>query len=116
MITRPITLQAIDGIIFVADSQRSAYYRNLTSWNELCNYYEERILTLPKVIAFNKQDKPDKFSSQEFLDNINYFKYNNIAREKTIALNGEGILDCFEEILAMIFKNTYYTHFNSIVQ
>lgn len=107
MITRPITLQAIDGIIFIADSQRSAYYRNLTSWNELCNYYEERILTLPKVIAFNKQDKPEKFSPREFLDNVNYFKYNNVAYRKTVAVNGEGILDCFEEILRLIFTNFY---------
>jgi len=105
MITRPITLQAIDGIIFIADSQRSAYYRNLTSWNELCNYYEERILTLPKVIAFNKQDKPEKFSPIEFLDNLNYFKHKNIVHRKTIALNGEGVLDCFEEIIRLIFAN-----------
>jgi len=66
IITRPVTLQAIDGIIFVADSQQEVYYRNLTSWNELCNYFEDVIITLPKVIAFNKQDLPDNLVQRSF--------------------------------------------------
>ena len=107
IITRPITLQGIDGIIFVADSQQSVYHRNLTSWNELCGYFEDVIITLPKVIAFNKQDLPDKFSPPEFLENINYFRFKNIDFKKTTAVNGEGILDCFEEILSLVFKNLY---------
>jgi len=107
LITRPVTLQGIDGIIFVADSQQSVYHRNLTSWNELCGYFEDVIITLPKVIAFNKQDLPDKFSPPEFLENINYFRYKNIDFKKTIAVNGEGILGCFEEILSLVFKNLY---------
>ena len=107
IITRPITLQGIDGIIFVADSQQSVYHRNLTSWNELCGYFEDVIITLPKVIAFNKQDLPDKFSPPEFLENINYFRYKNIDFKKTTAVNGEGILDCFEEVLSLVFKNLY---------
>ncbi len=107
IITRPITLQGIDGIIFVADSQQSVYNRNLTSWNELCGYFEDVIITLPKVIAFNKQDLPDKFSPPEFLENINYFRFKNIDFKNTTAVNGEGILDCFEEILSLVFKNLY---------
>lgn len=107
IITRPVTLQAIDGIIFVADSQHEVYYRNLTSWNELCNYFEDAIINLPKVIAFNKQDLSDKFPTAVFLENINYFKFKNIDFKKTIALNGEGILDSFEEVLSLVFKNLY---------
>ncbi len=107
IITRPVTLQGIDGVIFVADSQQSVYNRNLTSWNELCGYFEDIIIPLPKVIAFNKQDLPDKFSPPEFLENINYFRYKNIDFKKTTAVNGEGILDCFEGILSLVFKNLY---------
>ena len=98
---------AIDGIIFVVDSQRDAYYRDLTSWNELCSYFDDAVVELPKIIAFNKQDLPDKFSPSEFLNNINYFKYRNIECKYTIALNGEGILDSFEEILSLVIKNLY---------
>jgi len=116
IITRPITLQGIDGIIFVADSQQSVYNRNLTSWNELCGYFEDVIITLPKILAFNKQDLPDKFSPPEFLENINYFRFKNIDFKKTTAVNGEGILDCFEEILSLVFKNLYKDQIVSMLQ
>jgi len=116
IITRPVTLQAIDGIIFVADSQQDVYYRNLTSWNELCNYFEDAIIILPKVICFNKQDLQDKFSHAVFLENINYFKFKNIDFKKTIAVNGEGILDSFEEILSLVFKNLYKNQIVSALQ
>ncbi len=116
IITRPATLQGIDGIVFVADSQEEVYHRNLTSWNELCNYFEDIIITLPKVITFNKQDLPDKFSPAIFLENINYFKFKNIDFKKTIAVNGEGILDSFEEILSLVFKNIYKGQLISALQ
>ncbi len=116
IITRPVTLQAIDGIIFVADSQQDVYYRNLTSWNELCNYFDDAIINLPKLIAFNKQDLPDKFSPSVFLENINYFKFKNIAFKNTIALNSEGILDCFEEILSLVFKHLYKSQIVAALQ
>ncbi len=116
IITRPVTLQAIDGIIFIADSQQDVYYRNLTSWNELCNYFEDAIINLPKLIAFNKQDLPDKFSPAVFLENINYFKFKNIDFKKTIALSSEGILDCFEEILSLVFKHLYKSQIVAALQ
>ncbi|MBY9012579.1 MAG: hypothetical protein KGD70_09420, partial [Candidatus Lokiarchaeota archaeon] len=114
--TRPATLKGVDGIIFVADSQQDVYYRNLTSWNELCNYFEDAIINLPKLIAFNKQDLPDKFSPAVFLENINYFKFKNIDFKKTVAVNGEGILDSFEEILSLVFKNLYKSQIVSVLQ
>jgi len=107
IVTRPITLRAIDGIIFVADSQKAVYERDLISWNELCTYFEDSIISLPKVIAFNKQDLMDKFDPSLFLQEIDYYNYKNIDIKKTIALNGEGILDSFEEILSLVFKNLY---------
>lgn len=107
IVTRPVTLRAIDGIIFVADSQKIAYERDLISWKELCTYFEDSIINLPKVVAFNKQDLMDKFDPSQFLQEINYFNFKNIDIKKTIALNGEGILDSFEEILSLVFKNLY---------
>jgi GTPase SAR1 family protein len=116
IITRPITLRAIDGIIFVADSQNSAYYRNLTSWNELCNYFEEYFKKLPKILAFNKQDLEDKFDSAEFLENINSFKYNNLITKDTSALHDKGVVESFEELLGLVLKNIYTTEMISLVE
>jgi len=116
IITRPATLQAIDGVIFVADSQKKAFERNEISWKELCSYFGAVIKSLPKVLAFNKQDLPDKFNSNIFLHKIDYYKYSNIDLKKTIAINGEGILDSFEEILSLIFKNIYKSQLVSVFQ
>ncbi len=104
LVTRPITLRGVDGIIFVADSQKIVFERNLISWTELEKYFQDSLLSLPKIIAFNKQDLPEKFNPEDFLDEIGYKNYENIDTEYTIAINAEGILASFENILRLIFK------------
>ena len=105
IITRPTTLKAIDGIIFVADSQNSAYERNIISWNELATYYKDSIDSLPLMLCFNKQDLLDKFNSMVFIDEINIHEYKNADINYTIAVNGEGIIQSFENVLKLIFKD-----------
>ncbi len=107
IVTRPMTLKAVDGIIFVADSQKNAFPRNVISWSELDTFFDNALIHLPKVISMNKQDLPQKFITAFFLKDINYNKYSNVKVRKTIALNGEGILDSFEDVLSLIFKDLY---------
>lgn len=107
LILRPITLRAVDGLIFVADSQKNAYERNVISWGELNSYFGDTLIKMPKVISLNKDDLPDKFSPALFLKDIDFHLLRNIHTTKTIALNGEGILDSFEKILSLIFKELY---------
>jgi len=104
-ITRPTTLKAMDGIIFVADSQKTVYERNIISWNELAAYYKDTIESLPLMICFNKQDLPDKFNSMVFLDEIKIHEYQSADVNYTIAVNGDGIILSFETMLKLIFKD-----------
>ncbi len=106
-VTRPITLRAVDGVIFVIDSQEDVYDRNLISWNELIGYFKESIDNLPIIIAFNKQDLEDKFNSIDFLKEIRYQKYKKIDTRFTSAIKGEGIIECFENILKQVLKKYY---------
>jgi small GTP-binding protein len=106
-VTRPITLTAVDGVIFVADSQEKVYERNLASWQELISYFRDSLESLPIIIAFNKQDLPNKFNSRVFLREIHFHEYQNLEKRYTIAINGEGILDCFEDILRLILGRYY---------
>ncbi|MFW9829376.1 MAG: ATP/GTP-binding protein [Candidatus Thorarchaeota archaeon] len=106
-VTRPITLRAVDGVIFVIDSHEEVYERNLVSWNELISYFKGAINDLPIIIAFNKQDLEDKFNSIDFLREIRYQQYANIDTRFTSALKGEGILECFEDILRLILEKYY---------
>jgi GTPase SAR1 family protein len=109
LITRPVTLRAVDGIIFVADSQEEVYERNLISWKELISYFGKSLGTIPMIIAFNKQDLPNKFLTSKFLKEVDYSKFKNIDTRYTIAISGEGILECFEDILRLVLKK-YYDH------
>ena len=107
LITRPITLKAVDGIIFVVDSQKEVYDRNMISWNELLSYFGESLEDLPIMVAFNKQDLPNKFIPSKLLHEIKFQNYKNINKRYTIALNGQGVLGCFEDILRLILKKFY---------
>lgn len=109
LITRPITLKAVDGIIFVTDSQKNVYERNLISWNELKSYFRDSLQDLPIIVAFNKQDLPQKFISTKFLKEIGFSTFKKINARYTIAINGEGVLECFEDILQLVLKK-YYDH------
>jgi len=109
IITRPITLRAVDGIIFVLDSHKEVYHRNLASWKELYKYFQESIEDLPIILAFNKQDLLDKFNPTDFLREIEYHKYKNVDSRYTVAINGNGILECFEDILRLVLGK-YYKH------
>ncbi len=105
IVTRPTTLKAIDGIIFVADSQESAYERNVVSWDELQSYFKDTLQNLPIQICFNKQDLPNKFESMRFMRYIKYEDCKNMEVQYTIALNGEKILATFENMLKLIFQD-----------
>ena len=109
IITRPITLRAVDGIIFVLDSHKEVYHRNLASWKELYKYFQESIEDIPIILAFNKQDLLDKFNPTDFLREIEYHKYKNVDSRYTVAINGNGILECFEDILRLVLGK-YYKH------
>jgi signal recognition particle receptor subunit beta len=107
-ITRPITLEGVDGIMVVLDSQEDVYERNLASWNELLYLYGKNALdNLPIILAFNKQDLTDKLKVEPFLEEIKAFHFDSMDIKFWIALNGEGILRSFEELLKMIWvKNS----------
>ena len=109
LITRLTTLRAVDGIIFVIDSQKEVYERNLISWKELFSYFNESMEDIPILIAFNKQDLglEFKFDSEDFLKEIDFFKYKNIDSRYTSAINGEGVLECFEDILRLVLKKYF---------
>ncbi len=104
-ITRPATLNGVDGIIFVVDSQSEFLEHNLRSWNELKTLFGMEIYNIPIVISLNKYDLQGikKLNKSEFLSLIDYSKFKNLTLKKTEAINGKGILDSFSQLINFIF-------------
>jgi len=103
--TRPATLNGVDGIIFIVDSQLRFLDHNLGSWNELKNLFGSKIYKIPIVISLNKYDLQEikKLEEEEFLSNIESDKFRNISIKKTVAINGRGVIDSFNQLVKFIF-------------
>ena len=103
--TRPATLNGVDGIIFVVDSQKEYLDHNLRSWNELKNLFDIEIYNIPIVVSLNKYDLEGKkkLEEEDFISYIDYTKFKQISLKKTAAINGDGVLDSFKQIIKFIF-------------
>lgn len=102
--TRPATLNGVDGIIFVVDSRIDYLKYNLRSWNELKALFGEEFFNIPIVISLNKYDLDgmDKLKEEDFLKLIQFNLFKYISIEKTMAINGTGLLDSFKNVVRFI--------------
>ena len=103
--TRPATLNGVDGIIFVADSRAQCLQHNIRSWNELKTMFREDFHNLPLVISLNKSDYKEtrEIFDHEFLKGINLNLFKHLSVNKTVAIEGKGILDSFNRVITFIF-------------
>jgi len=103
--TRPATLNGVDGIIFVVDSQKKCLEHNLRSWKELNSLFGTEFYNIPIVISLNKYDLNEmyKLHENDFLTQISYSKFKQLALTKTVAINGEGVMDSFSQLIKFIF-------------
>ena len=103
--TRPATLNGVDGIIFVVDSRAQCLQHNIRSWNELKTMFREDFYNLPLVISLNKCDfeETQKMIDHEFLKWINLNLFKHLSVNKTVAIEGKGILDSFNRVITFIF-------------
>jgi GTPase SAR1 family protein len=103
--TRPATLNGVDGIIFVVDSRAQCLQHNIRSWNELKTMFREDFYNLPLVISLNKCDceETQKIIDHEFLKWININLFKHLSVNKTVAIEGKGILDSFNRVITFIF-------------
>ncbi len=103
--TRPATLNGVDGLIFVVDSQIESLEHNRRSWNELKTLFGSNFYNIPIVISLNKCDIFEKknLEKDDFLSYIDYHRFRHISLKKTIAINGKGVLDSFNDLIRFIF-------------
>ena len=96
--TRKLVLKGVDGVVFVADSQRAMLQANADSFHNLEENLAEMGLsveTLPLVLQFNKRDLPDICSVDELNQALNR---NNWSWVESSAVTGAGVFETLKEI------------------
>lgn len=103
--TRKLVLKGVDGLVFVADSQRPMREANLESLTSLVGNLKElgvEMADLPLVLQFNKRDLKSTLAIEELnadLNPDNIFPYFEAS-----AVNGEGVFETLKEITKLTLK------------
>jgi signal recognition particle receptor subunit beta len=89
--TRKLVLQGADGIVFVADSQRSQLEADIASYRNLHENLIDHgvdIREVPVVIQYNKRDLPNVLGLDLLEEELNF---RNVPSYPASALLGEGV-------------------------
>jgi signal recognition particle receptor subunit beta len=106
--TRKLVLQDADGIVFVADSQRSQRQLNIIALAELkTNLAEQGLSEKPILMQFNKQDLPGAMPSSELIADL--LTTRNEPFLLASAIRGEGVQDTLKLITQMTIDHAKTT-------
>jgi signal recognition particle receptor subunit beta len=100
--SRKLILKGVDGVVFVADSQRERMEANVESIRNLEANLEEHgfdLMSVPFALQFNKRDLPNAMPVEEMYRMLNY------KREPTfeaVAPQGVGIFDTLKAVAKQI--------------
>ncbi|MCC7460441.1 MAG: gliding-motility protein MglA [Proteobacteria bacterium] len=100
--SRKLILKGVDGIVFVADSQREREDANLESMDNLRMNLEEQGLNLdniPLVIQYNKRDLPGVIPVHELRKQLNPM---NVPDFDAVAVNGNGVFETLKAIAKLV--------------
>lgn len=100
--SRKLILKGVDGVVFVADSQRERMEANIESIRNLEANLREHGLdlkTVPYALQFNKRDLPTSMAVDELYRTLNF------KREPTfeaVAPQGVGVFDTLKAVAKLI--------------
>ncbi|BBP05213.1 cell polarity determinant GTPase MglA [Sulfuriferula plumbiphila] len=103
--TRKAVLSRADGVVFVADSQRSQSVNNGESFDNLAENVHRVGLDLdrlPLVVQFNKRDQTNILSEAEISQRWSAASWPIVFAS---ALHGDGVVDTFSQLLAQVHRN-----------
>ncbi len=103
--TRQLVLRGADGVVFVADSQRTMQQSNEESFKNL----EENLMLqgielkdFPHVLQFNKRDLRDLQSVEELDTQLNSFR---VPIFEAVATEGVGVQETLEGIVKLVMRS-----------
>lgn len=103
--SRRIILRGVDGIVFVADSQRDRMIENLDSLLDL----EENLINegkslaaVPWILQYNKRDLPQICSVEEMNRKLNI---HGIPVVEAVAVTGIGVVETLKQIIQQVMSH-----------
>jgi len=102
--TRKLVLRGVDGIVFVADSQRSRQAENLESLQNLRQNLQDYGMDLddmPFVLQYNKRDMENVFTLDEMNAELNL---RHVPFFPATAHNGKGVVTTLKTIAMLVIE------------
>lgn len=100
--SRKLIMKGVDGVVFVADSQRERFEANVESLNDMHQNLREYNIdfeTLPYVLQLNKRDLPNITPANELLSAL---RKRDEPVIEAMALKGEGVVETLKAISKLI--------------
>jgi signal recognition particle receptor subunit beta len=103
--SRRLILKGVDGLIFVADSQRSRLEANIEAMHNLYENMESYgydVETIPFVVQYNKRDLPDIMPVEELRKVLNPM---GVPDFEAVAIEGEGVFQTLSAVSKLVVKS-----------
>jgi signal recognition particle receptor subunit beta len=103
--SRRLILKGVDGLIFVADSQRSRLEANIEAMHNLYENMESYgydIESIPFAIQYNKRDLPDILPVEELRAVLNP---TGVPDFEAVAIEGDGVFQTLSAVSKLVVKS-----------
>jgi signal recognition particle receptor subunit beta len=103
--SRKIILNGVDGVVFVADSQKDRMEGNIETLLDLEKNLKNMGYTLenfPWVIQYNKRDLPNSESLDILQKKLNFF---DVPSFNGVAVKGTGVFDTLKSVINLVVKH-----------
>ncbi|MCK4835190.1 MAG: GTPase domain-containing protein [Candidatus Aminicenantes bacterium] len=100
--SRKLILKGVDGLVFVADSQRERFEANIESISDMIENLKEYKIDfypLPYTLQLNKRDLPNITPVDELIESL---RQKGEPVVEAIALKGNGVVDTLKSISRMV--------------
>ncbi len=112
--TRKLVLRGVDGIVFVADSQKDRLQENIESFENLktnLTEYGYRLQTgpdddegIPWVLQLNKRDMPQICTREELVESLQPFDVQVVPVVDSVAVSGQGVKETLKGISSLVIQ------------
>ncbi len=103
--SRKIILNGVDGVVFVADSQKDRMEGNIETLLDLENNLMAMgfsLETFPWVIQYNKRDLPNTEALELLRKKLNFF---DVPEFEAVAIKGTGVFDTLKSIINLVVQH-----------